>query len=565
MSNELNGAEALLRMLELNGVDTVFGLCGDTSLPLYDAFFKDGRGIRHILTRDERSAAYMADGYARVTGKVGVCEGPSGGGATYLLPGIVEANESSVPVLGITSDVSVASRGRFPLTELDQKGLYRPLTKWNTVLDRAVDLPRAMRAAFRAMTTGKPGSAHIGLPFDVQTGTVPESEIWAQPEHGRAPAWRSAPAVDDVERAADLMVGARRPVFLVGGGVIAADASDVLARLAERLDAPVTTTVSGKGALAETHDLCAGVVGSNGGVRATRAVIDAADLVVIVGCRAGSTSTEHWRHPAPSVPIVHIDVDPAAIAVNYSTEVALVGDAKLALEALDAAVADRLAGRPPRDGAGRALVAEAKRVKWSAFAALAASDEMPIRPERLIRDLAAALPDTAVVVADPGTPCPYVSAYYELRRPGRHFVTNRAHGALGYSMSAATGARIGRPGAQVVAIMGDGSFGFTVGELETIVRLKVPILMIVISNSVFGWIKASQRAGYGERYFSVDFDRTDHARIASAYGVTAFRVEDPRDLAPTLAKALAHDGPVLLDVISQPLQEAAAPVSQWMG
>lgn len=565
MSNEPNGAEALLRMLELHGVEIVFGLCGDTSLPLYDAMYRDGHGIRHVLTRDERSAAYMADGYARVTGKVGVCEGPSGGGATYLLPGLVEANESSVPVLGITSDVSVSSRGRFPLTELDQKGLYRPLTKWNTVLDRSADVPRVLRSAFRAMTTGKPGSAHIGLPFDVQTGAVPEAEIWGQPEHGTCPAWRSAPAPDDVERAADLIAAARRPVILVGGGVISSGACEALARLAEALDAPVTTTVSGKGALAETHPLCAGVVGSNGGVRATRRVIDAADLVVIVGCRAGSTSTEHWRHPGPGVTIVHIDVDPAAIAVNYRTDVALVGDARLALEGLGAAIDDRLAGKAPRDGSGRALVAEAKAEKWAAFRAIAASDERPIRPERLIAELAAALPDDAVVVADPGTPCPYVSAYFELRRAGRRFITNRAHGALGYSMSAAVGAWFGRPTAKVVAIMGDGSFGFTVGELETIVRLKVPIVMVVVSNAVFGWIKASQRAGYDERYFSVDFTRTDHARIAEAYGVRAFRVEDPAALRATIATALAHDGPVLIDVVAQPLQEAAAPVSQWMG
>ncbi|MCE1235950.1 MAG: thiamine pyrophosphate-binding protein [Hyphomicrobiales bacterium] len=565
MSNEANGAEALLRMLSLHGVDTVFGLCGDTSLPLYDAMHRDARGIRHVLTRDERHAGYMADGYARASGKVGVCEGPSGGGATYLLPGLVEANESSVPVLGVTSDVSVASRGRFPLTELDQKSLYRPLTKWNTVLDRAADVPKALRDAFRAMTTGKPGSAHIGLPFDVQTGAVPEREIWAQPEHGRWPAWRSAPAADDVERAAEVIAAARRPVFLVGGGVIAAGACEALQRLAERLDAPVSTTVSGKGAIAETHPLAAGVVGSNGGVLATRAVIDAADVVVIVACRAGSTSTEHWRHPGPGAKIVHLDVDPQAIAVNYPTEVALVGDAKLGLEALEAALAERLKGAPERGGAGRAAVTEAKLAKWSAFRTLATSDARPIRPERLIAELRAALPADAVVVADPGTPCPYVSAYFELPLAGRHFVTNRAHGALGYAMSAAVGVSFARPDVRVAAIMGDGSFGFTVGELETIVRNAVPILMVVVSNAVFGWIKASQKAGYGERYFSVDFRETDHAAIAAAYGVKSFRVEDPRALAATFAEALAHDGPTLVDVVCQPLQEAAAPVSQWMG
>ena len=563
MSNEPNGAEALLRMLALHGVDTVFGLCGDTSLPLYDAMHRDPRGIRHILTRDERHAAYMADGYARVSGRVGVCEGPSGGGATYLLPGLVEANESSVPVLGITSDVSVASRGRFPLTELDQKALYRPLTKWNTVLDRSADVPKALRDAFRAMTTGKPGSAHIGLPFDVQTGPVPEHEIWAQPEHGRWPAWRSTPAPDDVDRAADAIAAARRPVFLVGGGVISAGASEALQRLAERLDAPVCTTVSGKGAIAETHPLCAGVVGSNGGVLATRAVIDAADVVVIVACRAGSTSTEHWRHPGPGAKIIHLDVDPQAIAVNYRTDVALVGDAKLGLEALEAALADRPKTEP--GGTGRAAVAEAKREKWAAFHAISASEARPIRPERLIAALRAALPADAIVVADPGTPCPYVSAYFELPLAGRRFVTNRAHGALGYAMSAAVGAKIARPSTPVAAIMGDGSFGFTVGELETIVRNRVAVMMVVVSNAVFGWIKASQKAGYGERYFSVDFRETDHAAIAAAYGVRSFRVEDPRALEATFAEALAHDGPTLVDVVCQPLQEAAAPVSQWMG
>src|SRR5678815_3810756 len=171
-ADKITGAEAAVEMLRLHGVEIIFGLCGDTSLPFYDALARLPHGMRHILARDERSAAYMADGYARVSGKVGVCEGPSGGGATYLLPGLVEANESSIPVLGITSDVPVVSRGRYPLTELDQDALYRPLTKWNTVCDRAEQIPQAIRSAFREMTTGRPGSAHIGLPYDVMKQNV---------------------------------------------------------------------------------------------------------------------------------------------------------------------------------------------------------------------------------------------------------------------------------------------------------------------------------------------------------------------------------------------------------
>src|SRR5713226_1634524 len=182
----LTGAEAVVEMLRAHDVELIFGLCGDTSLPLYDALARLG-SIKHILTRDERHAAYMADGYARVTGKVGVCEGPSGGGATYILPGLVEANESSIPVLAINTDISVSSRGKFALTELDQRSLMKPLTKWNAVLDRSTDIPRAFRAAFEAMTTGRPGAAHIALPYDVQNGAVDRADVWADPTLGTYP------------------------------------------------------------------------------------------------------------------------------------------------------------------------------------------------------------------------------------------------------------------------------------------------------------------------------------------------------------------------------------------
>ena len=561
----VNGAEAAVRMLDLYGVRHIFGLCGDTSLPFYDALFRLEHQITHVLTRDERSAAYMADGYARVSGRPGVCEGPSGGGATYLLPGLVEANESSSPVLGITSDVPVLSRGRYPLTELDQESLYRPLTKWNTVCDRADQVPQAIRTAFRYMTTGRPGAAHIGLPYDVLTQPVDPAEIWAQPGHDRYPAWPSGADPVAVAAAAEAILRARRPVFICGGGVIASRATDVLAEVATLLDAPVCTTVSGKGSIADTHPLGVGVVGLNGGVVATRDVVQQADLVVFVGCRAGSTTTERATTPSRHVPIVHIDVDPMAVSANYRTDHALIGDARLVLEALLGAVQARLADRPPVEHDGRAVVARARQAKFAAFAPLAAEAMRPIRPERVIAELNRVLPRDAIVVADPGTPCPYLSAYYELQDAGRHFLTNRAHGALGYSLPAAVGAWFARPHAKCVSVMGDGSFGFTVGELETVVRLKVPLLMLVLSNATFGWIKASQKASYGGRYYSVDFSRTDHALIAAGYGVRSWRVDDPSQLGAVLREAAEHDGPALVDIIVQSLEDAAAPVLQWMG
>jgi acetolactate synthase-1/2/3 large subunit len=555
----LTGAEAVVEMLKAHGVEILFGLCGDTSLPLYDALARLPHGMRHVLARDERSAAYMADGYARVSGRVGVCEGPSGGGVTYILPGLAEANESSVPVLCLNTDISVSSRGRFTLTALDQGALMRPVTKWNAVLDRSQDIPRLLRAAFRQMTTGRPGAAHIALPFDVQNGSVDRADVWADASFGRYPASRVAPDPFFIERAAKLLGDASYPLFLCGGGVVIAGAEQELLKVAERLSAPVATTISGKGSVSEEHPLAVGVVGSNGGTPETRAIVDQADLIVFIGCRAGSVTTERWRHPAPGkAKVIHLDVDPAVLGANYAVDVPLVGDAKLALAALDDALTSL--NRPLE----ASRVQQAKQQKFEKFQELAQSADKPIKPERLVAELSKTLDPDAIVVVDAGTPCPYFSAYYPARRTGRRFFSNRAHGALGYSLSAAIGAHFAAPDVKCVAVMGDGSFGFTCGELETLVRHRLPISLIVISNSSYGWIKAGQKSGYGGRYFAVDFDVTDHAAVAAAYGLKSWSVTEPGDLGKTLQQALAHPGPSLVDVICQPLQEAKAPVSEWI-
>ena len=562
MSNSMNGAEALVRMLQAHGVRHVFGLCGDTSLPFYDAMRGLDHGMTHVLTRDERSATYMADGYARVTGRVGVCEGPSGGGATYILPGLIEASESSIPVLAITTDISVASYGKFPLTEVDQEALMRPLTKWNTVIRRADHVPRMVRAAFRAMTTGRPGAAHLGLPYDVQYDPVDPADIWADDRLGRYPAYPQAPEPGAAEAALDAILSARRPLIVCGGGVVIAGAMEVLGRIAARLDIPVATSISGQGSLAETHPSCVGVVGSNGGTDQTWEAMTGADLVVFMGCRAGSTTTARWEAPGPGARIVHFDSDPMVPGANYPAEVVVLGDLRLALEQLEAAI-DARADASTFGGA--ALAADIRQRKFAAFDRHATDTALPIRPERVVASLQKLLPEDATLVSDPGTTCPYLSAYYTLPQAGRHFITNRAHGALGYSMAAALGAWYGRPDRKVVALMGDGSFGFTVGELETVCRARAPITFIVMSNSAFGWIKASQKADKGARYHNVDFGRTDHAAVAAAYGVASWRVERPEELEPALRAALAVDGPTLVDIAAQPLEEAAAPVRRWMG
>ncbi len=563
MTNKLNGAEAMVRMLEAQGVQHIFGLCGDTTLPFYDAMLRLDHNMHHVLVRDERSATYMADAYSRVTGRPGVAEGPSGGGATYILPGLIEANESSYAVLGITTDISVGSYGKYPLTEVDQEALMRPLTKWNTVIKRADHIPRMVRSAFRGMTSGRSGAAHLGLPYDIQYDAVDPSDIWADPELKSYPAYRQGPAPGAAEAAVDAILSAKNPLIVCGGGVVIAGAMDELDRLATRLDIPVATSISGQGSLAETHAQAVGVVGSNGGTDETWEMMQNADLVVFMGARAGSTTTSRWEAPAADTRIVHFDNDPMVIGANYRTEVGVVGDLRLALAQVNAVLDAR--GQGAATFGGAAAIAELKVRKFAEFTRLAQSDQAPIRPERVIQSLMDNLPPDATLVSDPGTSCPYISAYYQLPQSGRHFITNRAHGALGYSLSASLGAWFGRPSSKVVALMGDGSFGFTVGELETVTRARAPITFIVFSNSNFGWIRASQYADKDARYYNVDFNRTDHAAVAAAYGLKSWRVENPADLDRVLREAIEHDGPTLVDVICQNLEESNAPVRRWMG
>jgi acetolactate synthase-1/2/3 large subunit len=392
---------------------------------------------------------------------------------------------------------------------------------------------------------------------------VDPADIWADPKHQSYPAYPAAPEPGAVEAAVDAILSARSPVIVCGGGVVISGAMDALDRLATRLDIPVATSISGQGSLAETHPNAVGVVGSNGGTDETWEAMENADLVIFMGCRAGSTTTARWEAPKPGSRIVHFDSDPMVIGANYPAEVGGVADLKLALEQGNAVLDARDQGAATFGGA--AAAADIKRRKFEVFHILAASPEAPIRPERVIATLQGVLPEDATVLSDPGTSCPYFSAYYELPKSGRHFITNRAHGALGYAMSAALGAWFGRPGSKIVAMMGAGSFGFTCGELETVCRSRANITYIVFSNASFGWIKASQKDDKGARYHNVDFTRVDQAAVAAAYGVKSWKVENPDDLDGVLRQAIAHDGPTLVDIITQPLEQRNAPVRRWMG
>ena len=556
-TNYLTGAEALVRLLDAHEVKYIFGLCGDTTLPFYDALYRLNHSIKHILTRDERSASYMADGYARVTGKVGICEGPSGGGATYIIPGVVEANESSISVIAITSDVPTTSIGHFPLTELNQKELFKPLTKWNEKIDKAKDLGKIIRKLFEESTSGRPGACHLCFPFDIQKAEVSEEDVWVNKEFTRFPAKPKVPDPLKVDQIVKEISKSKKPMIICGGAIKNSFAEKELQKLVEKTNIVLATSVTGKGTLADTHPNCLGVVGSNGGSIHTREITKNSDLIIFIGCRAGSVTTEKWQYPNKKTKIIHIDIDPKVIGANYKTHISLIADAKLTLIELNKKI-------KKLNFEGNKIVKEVKIKKFKEFNKLCNVDSGLIKPERIVKELNDALPEDAYIVLDPGTPCPYFAAYYNFSKAGRYFLSNRAHGALGYSLSASMGVQIGQPKNKVVAVMGDGSFGFTVGELETAIRVNLAIIFIVISNSVYGWIKAGQKSSFDKRYYSVDFTRTDHAKVASAYGLKTWTVKKPKDLKKIISQALKQKGPCLIDIISQPLQDANAPVSEWI-
>lgn len=559
---QLSGGQLVVEMLKAYGVRYVFGVPGDTSLALYDALAQAQGDIGHVLARDERSAAYMADVYARVSFRPGVTEAPSGAGATYLAAGLAEAHASSIPVIALTSDTPVSARDRNVLTALDQPALFAPITKWRTLVERAGQVPDAVRQAFRLATSGRPGAAQITLPSDVLAEKAGAGQLHAEPACRTYPAYRTRPDPEAVDRAAELLLQAKRPVCVAGGGAVTSGAWAELTALAEAVGMAVGTSICGKGAIAEDHPLSMGVVGDNGGRPYANALLAEASLILYAGCKTDSVTTENWQLPprATVQTILHLDVDPAEIGRNYDTAVGLVGDARLGLADLLAAVKRRGARPRPNPLLDRAGAVAAF---WADLEAKAAATTTPIKPQRVIHTLAQLLPADAIVVADAGTPTPYTAAYLR-SAAGRQVIIPRGYGGLGYALPGVVGAKLARPQAAVVGLIGDGSFGMVAGELETIARLGLPVTIVQFNNACFGWIKALQTLFHDGRSFGVDFGAgTDHAAIARGFGLDGVQMDDPHDVEPALRRALASGRPTFVDIRTECEATEVPPVARW--
>jgi acetolactate synthase I/II/III large subunit len=562
----MKGAEALVRMLLEYKVEVVFGVPGDTSLALYEAIYDQAPKIRHVMARDERSSGFMADAYARICNKPGICECPSGAGALYSIPGVAEANSSSIPVIIFTSDISLADEGRGAITALDHEKLFEPVTKWSNSLKQVEKIPETVRRAFRVATTGRPGAVHLALPQEVLTGQFGGGghTLFAEPECIDYPAYRTRGSRKALEEATTYLMKAVRPVIVAGGGANHSQAREEIRALSEFLGAPVVTTISGQGIMPDDHPLALGVVGDNGFHQYANQAVEEADLLLYIGCKRGSVSSIRWTLPAyqPTRKIIQIDLDPVQLSNNFANTLDIAGDARLVLKDLVELLGRAGGPRKPSpwvDGLNRT-----RGRFWEESMGALQSDAVPIKPQRIIHALNRRLPSPAIVIADAGTPTPYITRFLKLQGGGSRFLIPRSFGGLGYAIPAAGGASFARPGVRVVALFGDGSMGMSAGELETLVRLGTPAVLIHFNNGCFGWIKALQALHCKRKFMSVDFTQGNMACVAEGFGLKAFHIESPAELDHALDEAFASEGPVFLDVVTEPELSELPPVFSWL-
>jgi acetolactate synthase-1/2/3 large subunit len=554
-----HGGALLAGLLAEHGVRHVFGVPGGQTLALYDGILDRAPALTHVLMRDERSAAYAADAYARVTGRVGVCDATVGPGAAKLPSGLGEALGASVPVIAIVSELPARMaphRYRSAASQaLDQAALLAPVTKWLATVPGQAAMPGLVRQAFREATTGRPGPVALLLPQDVlDSPAEPAAQRASTGRFGAFPAFRPAPDPADVTAAAAVLRRAARPFVLAGGGVMHAGAGAAVTALAERLSAAVGTTLTGKGAIAEGHPLSVGVTGTMGTTAAAAALAEA-DVVLLAGTKASGGATYGWSLPRPGQDVVQLDIDPAELGRAFDVAAAMLGDARSGLSALLAEL-----------GACTGPATEPDRSPWRArLAGLTAdwraardeeraSDAVPIAPQRVMAELEAALTPDDLLICDASLASGWGGVYVEQRIPGRQVLCPRGQAGLGYALPAAIGAATASAAGRTVVLTGDGALGYAVGELATVTELRLPVTLVVLNNRSLGWIRWYRRITFGRGWEDDDFADVAYADVARGFGLHAARVTDPGRLGSALASALRSDRPALVDVVTEAWQ-----------
>ena len=546
---QLTGAEIVIECLKEQGVDTVFGYPGGAILDVYDALYKHSGEIRHILTSHEQGASHAADGYARATGKVGVCMATSGPGATNLVTGIATAYMDSVPVVAITANVGKSLLGRDSFQEVDIAGITMPVTKHNFIVKEVEMLAPVLRRAFHIARSGRPGPVLVDITKNV-TGAKTEYER-KEPEA----VVRQTETIreEDLEKAAEMIQAAKRPFIFVGGGAVISGAAREIEELAHKIQAPVCDSLMGKGAFPGEDPLYTGMLGMHG-TKASNFGVSHCDLLIAIGARFSDRVTGDTSRFAKKAQILQIEIDPAEINKNVIVDHSIIGDVKSVLQELN-----------PR-------VDEKEHPAWLAEVE-ALKNRYPLKydGDRLtgpyvLQELYRITKGEALIVTEVGQNQMWAAQYYKYREP-RTFLTSGGLGTMGYGLGASLGAKLGRPDKLVVNVAGDGCFRMNMNEIATAARYNIPVIQLVLNNHVLGMVRQWQTLFYGKRYSATVLnDQVDFVKLAEALGAVGMRVTKREEVAPALEKAIALGRPVVIDCVIDsddkvfPMMPAGAPL-----
>ena len=547
-SGRMSGGRAMAEMLRLAEVGPMFGMGGFQLLPFYDALAQ--LGMRHFLINDERCGAFAAEAFARVTNRPGICDGTLGPGATNLVTGLIEGLNAGTPMIAFAGDTNRSHSWKNMTQECRQVEILRPAVKELIRVEETKRVPELLRRAFAVATSGRPGPVLVDVPEDVCHGEhdFAAEDFAIDPTTLQAPARRVRPDRADIARAAALIARAKRPLILVGGGIHLSQGYEALLALAEAQSIPVGHTMSGKGGIACSHPLSAGLFGRYS--RIANELIEAADCLLVVGCKLGEIATKRYALPSPAIPLIHLEILAEEIGRCSPAAVALWGDARAGLEDLAAALADDARhARVARADYLREIPVQMRAWRTEAAARLDSS-ERPIHMARLCRELNQVLPADSILVADGGFAGHWTGLLYDTKSPGRHFIPDRGLASIGYGLPGGIGAALAAPTIPIVAITGDGGFNMMLGELETARRAGVGLTVVVVNNAASGYVKALQHAMFRGRYQSSDLVEMDYAAIARTMGCGGIRVEDPDRICDALREGLdERSRPTVIDVV----------------
>lgn len=516
-------------------------------------------GICMVSCRNEATAVYMADAYARVSGRPGFVYGQFGPGVANVVGALADSYWSMSPVISLTSAMPAMSKDRYEYQELDQLPMHSSVTKWNKTVTSPKRVADMLRSAIRAATGSIPGPVHLEIPADILNGDMDETVIYKEPSFGKLPSLRSAPPADVVRALVDALLSAQRPVLIAGNGVLISQAWDEVRTLAELLSIPVATSMGGKGAISEEHELALGVMGRYSR-KITNDIVRECDLALVIGCQLGALATDSYSVPSPQTRILHIDTDTNVLGAIYREEISVLADARLALQALINEVRYRGIERQ-RSAWACATLARIQDWQEGLQQTINRSAGTPIHPAVAIQSLRAALNPEDIVVADTGYMGAWTGALYPVTAPGRTFL--RAAGSLGWAFPASLGATLAAPDKHVVCVSGDGGIGYHLGEIETALRYNLPTTVVILNNVMYAYEYHGQKYLWGNKIISQvnDFIDVDYSAVARAFGARGERITEARDLPDALRDAVHANKLTILDVMVD--KEVSAPVTTF--